>query len=77
MLLEPERWPLSLALRASAVSLSVVHKGEGHTTSPRHLAVCLGSWAPLRLLGRQALEHTFPVTLRLSLHPSALPLFFS
>lgn len=67
------RWPLSLALRASVVSLSVALKGAGHTTSPRHLVVCLGSWAPWRLLGRQALEHTFPITLRLSLHPRTGP----
>lgn len=67
------RWPLSLALRASVVSLSVALKGAGHTTSPRHLVVCLGSWAPWRLLGRQALEHTFPITLRLSLHPRTDP----
>lgn len=59
--------PLSLALRASAVSLSVALEGAGHTTGPRHLVVCLGSWAPWRLLGRQALEHTFPH------HPEAKP----
>lgn len=71
MLLELGRWSLSLALRASAASLSVALEGEGYTTSPRHLVACLGNWAPWRLLGRQALDPTpSPITLRLSLHPS-------
>lgn len=67
MLLEPGEVAPSLALRVSTVSLSVALNEEGHTTSPRHLVACLGSWAPLRLLGRQALEHTFPH------HPEAEP----
>lgn len=41
MLLELGRWSLSLALRASAASLSVALEGEGHTTSLRHLSM---SW---------------------------------
>lgn len=42
-LLEPSEVPPVLALRASAVSLSVALKGADHTTGPRHLVACLGS----------------------------------
>lgn len=51
---------------------SVALKGAGHTASPRHFLVCLGSWAPWRLGGRPQTTCP-PVPLRLSLCPRTDP----
>jgi len=56
-----------LLLRALAGSSSVALRGAGHAASPRHFIVCLGSWAPWRLCGRQPEDHVSPC------HPEAEP----